>query len=75
MFACFTDHHRQAFFKVTAITGSCDEAGERKLDKTAPTEIFGDSVSVDALRQTFDEGGFSNACFSYDQGLVFGTPK
>ena len=71
MFAGFAHNHREAFFKVAAIAGACDEARERKLDEAASAQFFRDGIGDDALGESFDEGGFSNASFADDQGVIF----
>lgn len=63
----------QPLFKFASVFGSGDHGAEIEGDDRFVSQTFGDIAGDDALSQAFDDGGFADAGFTDEDGVVFGA--
>ena len=63
----------EAVFKLAAIFGSGDHAGEVEGDDALVFEDLGDVAMNNAAGETFDDGGLADTGFADEDGVVFGA--
>ena len=69
----FFDRSFQAFFKLTAEAGTGDHGAQIEGDHALAHQDFGNIVGGNLLRQSFDDGGFTNTGFADQDRVVLGA--
>ena len=67
----FVDHAFEALFKFALVLGTGHEGTHVEREDAFVAEVFGHVAASDALRQTFDDGGFTRTGFTDEDGVVF----
>ena len=62
-----------AFLELPAVLGSCDHEGEIEGDDFFIAENFRNVARGDLLGEAFDDGGFTDASFTDEDGIIFGA--
>ena len=63
----------QTFFKLTAVFGTGQQRAHIQRQNTFVFQVFRYFAVNDALRQTFDHGGFTHARRAYKNRIIFGA--
>ncbi len=62
-----------ALLELPAVLGSCDHEGEIEGDDFFIAENFRNVARGDLLSEAFDDGGFTDASFTDEDGIIFGA--
>ena len=61
----------QAFFEIAPVFAAGHQGGEIQREQTFSFQAFRYFAVDDALREAFDDGGFTHARFADEDGVVF----
>src|ERR1017187_4338783 len=67
------DHRLEAVFELAAELGASDHAAEIDGHQLFVLELIGHVAAEDALGESFDDGGFADAGFADEHGVVLGA--
>ena len=73
-FLDFFEHGLEAFLEFAAVFSARNHGSKVKADQGFTAQGFGDVARDHALRQPFDHGGFTDAGFTNEHGVILGAP-
>ena len=72
-FTNFFHNGFDAFLELSAVLGTCDHESEIEGDDFFITKNFRNVARGDLLGEAFDDGGFTDASFTDEDGIIFGA--
>ena len=69
----FVHHGLDALFKLSAVLGTGNHAGQVKHHQALVKQKIRDLLRQDALRKTFNDGSLADASFAQQHGVVLGA--